>query len=276
VQLFFDGLVGLVGAKREGAVGCSEPWLPEREKMPKCPPQIFAILSILAAFFAQFEIAYEHIINLSSRLLSPLTRQRLSSFVRPREMQDAGDAAAPSAPPPGDDNDVLAAPFDLLVIGTGLKESIVAAAAARAGQRVLHIDADGFYGGADGALTLKAFAAAAAATLPSAAAGSADGTQAGGTDVGAVEARLRAALAGSADASGDGAAAPPPWAAAAAAVPAGATDLAARLRFHSGAGGTLPPRLASAASRVTIDLRARLTLARGGEVDALVESGVAN
>lgn len=36
--------------------------------------------------------------------------------------------------------------FDVIVIGTGLQESIVAAAAASSGQSVLHIDSNSFYG----------------------------------------------------------------------------------------------------------------------------------
>ena len=37
--------------------------------------------------------------------------------------------------------------FDVLVIGTGLTESIFAAAAARSGRSVLHIDPMDYYGG---------------------------------------------------------------------------------------------------------------------------------
>ncbi|KJE89040.1 hypothetical protein CAOG_08429 [Capsaspora owczarzaki ATCC 30864] len=44
----------------------------------------------------------------------------------------------------------LERPFDVIVLGTGLVESIVAAAAARAGKRVLHLDPNNYYGGAAG------------------------------------------------------------------------------------------------------------------------------
>lgn len=36
--------------------------------------------------------------------------------------------------------------FDVLVLGTGLTESIVAAASSRAGKSVLHLDRNNFYG----------------------------------------------------------------------------------------------------------------------------------
>ncbi|KAF6073179.1 CHM like Rab escort protein [Phyllostomus discolor] len=43
--------------------------------------------------------------------------------------------------------DSLPAEFDVVVIGTGLPESILAAACSRSGQRVLHLDARSYYGG---------------------------------------------------------------------------------------------------------------------------------
>ncbi|XP_030352991.1 rab proteins geranylgeranyltransferase component A 1-like [Strigops habroptila] len=43
--------------------------------------------------------------------------------------------------------DNLPSEFDVVVIGTGLPESIIAAACARSGQRVLHVDARNYYGG---------------------------------------------------------------------------------------------------------------------------------
>ncbi|KAF5282161.1 hypothetical protein FQR65_LT02858 [Abscondita terminalis] len=41
----------------------------------------------------------------------------------------------------------LPSEFDLIVVGTGMIESIVAAAASRVGKRVLHIDSNNYYGG---------------------------------------------------------------------------------------------------------------------------------
>lgn len=41
----------------------------------------------------------------------------------------------------------LPSEFDLIVVGTGFNESIVAAAASRVGKSVLHIDEHEFYGG---------------------------------------------------------------------------------------------------------------------------------
>ena len=37
--------------------------------------------------------------------------------------------------------------FDVIVMGTGLPESILAAACSRSGQRVLHLDSRSYYGG---------------------------------------------------------------------------------------------------------------------------------
>ena len=50
--------------------------------------------------------------------------------------------------------DDLSRPFDLLIIGTCLPNAIVAAAAAQRGLRVLHADANAFYGAADATLPL--------------------------------------------------------------------------------------------------------------------------
>uniref|UniRef100_A0ABM5EVL8 Rab proteins geranylgeranyltransferase component A n=1 Tax=Pogona vitticeps TaxID=103695 RepID=A0ABM5EVL8_9SAUR len=43
--------------------------------------------------------------------------------------------------------DSLPSEFDVVVIGTGLPESIIAAACSRSGQRVLHVDSRNYYGG---------------------------------------------------------------------------------------------------------------------------------
>ncbi|XP_062440828.1 rab proteins geranylgeranyltransferase component A 1 isoform X3 [Rhea pennata] len=43
--------------------------------------------------------------------------------------------------------DNLPSEFDVVVIGTGLPESIIAAACSRSGQRVLHVDSKNYYGG---------------------------------------------------------------------------------------------------------------------------------
>ncbi|XP_054852758.1 rab proteins geranylgeranyltransferase component A 1 isoform X2 [Eublepharis macularius] len=43
--------------------------------------------------------------------------------------------------------DSLPSEFDVVVIGTGLPESIIAAACSRSGQRVLHVDSRAYYGG---------------------------------------------------------------------------------------------------------------------------------
>ncbi|XP_043377858.1 rab proteins geranylgeranyltransferase component A 1 isoform X4 [Chelonia mydas] len=43
--------------------------------------------------------------------------------------------------------DNLPSEFDVVVIGTGLPESIIASACSRSGQRVLHVDSRSYYGG---------------------------------------------------------------------------------------------------------------------------------
>ncbi|XP_077163797.1 rab proteins geranylgeranyltransferase component A 1 [Paroedura picta] len=49
--------------------------------------------------------------------------------------------------PPPKMADRLPSEFDVVVIGTGLPESIIAAACSRSGQRVLHLDSRAYYGG---------------------------------------------------------------------------------------------------------------------------------
>ena len=61
---------------------------------------------------------------------------------------------APDAGPGG-----LGGRWDLVVAGTGLAEAAVAAAAARAGAQVLHVDPSGRYGGPAGSLPLEEFLA---------------------------------------------------------------------------------------------------------------------
>ncbi|GMH40975.1 hypothetical protein BSKO_08885 [Bryopsis sp. KO-2023] len=48
--------------------------------------------------------------------------------------------------------------FDLIVVGTGLQESLIAGAAAKAGKTVLHLDASGLYGDLWAGLTLEEYA----------------------------------------------------------------------------------------------------------------------
>lgn len=57
------------------------------------------------------------------------------------------------------DNDDMGIPseFDVVVIGTGLSESILAGALCRIGQRVLHIDDRDYYGGSQATFNLKDF-----------------------------------------------------------------------------------------------------------------------
>ena len=48
--------------------------------------------------------------------------------------------------------------FDVIVVGTGLTETLVASSAARAGKRVLNLDGNSFYGARNTTFSLKAFA----------------------------------------------------------------------------------------------------------------------
>ena len=45
--------------------------------------------------------------------------------------------------------------FDVIVVGTGLTESLLAAACARAGRRVLHLDSNDHYGSRGSSFGLK-------------------------------------------------------------------------------------------------------------------------
>ena len=49
--------------------------------------------------------------------------------------------------------------FDVVVVGTGLTESLLAAAAARAGKSVLHLDTNAFYGARNSTFSLHDLAA---------------------------------------------------------------------------------------------------------------------
>jgi Rab proteins geranylgeranyltransferase component A len=51
----------------------------------------------------------------------------------------------------------LPSEFDLVVIGTGFQESVIAAAASRIGKIVLHIDENDFYGGFWSSFNLENF-----------------------------------------------------------------------------------------------------------------------
>ncbi|XP_055372850.1 rab proteins geranylgeranyltransferase component A [Condylostylus longicornis] len=53
--------------------------------------------------------------------------------------------------------DELPSQFDLIVIGTGFSESIIAAAASRIGKTVLHLDPNEFYGGTWASFNLESF-----------------------------------------------------------------------------------------------------------------------
>jgi hypothetical protein len=163
-------------------------------------------------------------------------------------MSAGGDADAP-----------LGRVFDVLVLGTGLPESLLAAAAARAGKSVLHLDADDYYGGDYAALPLPQLVELAAAGA--ARRHAASGPPSPQTTPPQLPADIAAALA------------------AAGIAPVGGIDPVAHaaVRFHGGPPPPLPRSLPpGAARRVVVDLLPQLLLARGPAVDAVVDSGAAN
>jgi RAB protein geranylgeranyltransferase component A len=194
---------------------------------------------------------------------------RLQSFCQ--QGRQPSTMAAPEDP--------LAQTFDLLVLGTGLQECLLAAAAARAGQRVLHLDSFDYYGGESAAFPLH--------LLPDVAKQHAAHSSPTG------DKRLDA-LGAVMNCSGPTAGRSVPWLGTTEAAPAidasnacvasdagsgdclPGPDLSRQwpIRYHGVAG--VPEHLRSAARRVTVDLLPNLTLCRGGTIDALVDSGVAN
>ncbi|KAG6928266.1 CHM, Rab escort protein 1, partial [Chelydra serpentina] len=68
----------------------------------------------------------------------PAARLELQAYFRQRRSHDR-------SPPKMADS--LPSEFDVVVIGTGLPESIIASACSRSGQRVLHVDSRNYYGG---------------------------------------------------------------------------------------------------------------------------------
>ncbi|KAF0725562.1 hypothetical protein AaE_009692, partial [Aphanomyces astaci] len=56
-----------------------------------------------------------------------------------------------------EDDIVYTTEYDVIVVGTGIVESIVAASLARAGQKVLHLDTNEYYGSDFASLPLHQF-----------------------------------------------------------------------------------------------------------------------
>jgi hypothetical protein len=134
-------------------------------------------------------------------------------------------------------DDPLARPFDVVVLGTGLVESIVAAAAARAGKRVLHMDAAQFYGGDAASLPISQWADWASARVTD------DVTGGAGVQAAPLPGERRLFIRPSPRAHGP----PPP----------------------------LPEGIARLSRRFTLDAGPRFVLARGAMADLMVTSGVA-
>ena len=195
----------------------------------------------------------------------------------------------------------LPSPVDALVVGTAFAEAAVAAALARAGDRVLHVDRNAYYGGSGAGFSLGKLQAWAAERTERAKsrADKEVGVQLTAADRVALAAEGFSDVAVVPLATRDAAvvhAAPPlPTAASLAAAAAGAVDAgvdastttdgaaaaaAAVVRdvvAAAAAAGALAPARAmvAGAARFNIDLDARALLAAGDAVDALVRAGVA-
>ena len=138
--------------------------------------------------------------------------------------------------------------YDVIVIGTGLAESIVAAAAARAGHSVLHLDAADYYGGDGASLPLPQFLETAKRC----------GSVAESRHV--AERSAFPEIAARLCTSG------------ARLVPLHASHCNLDISHC----GDVPASLAKIARKFCIDLQPSLVLARGGLVDLVVESGASN
>ena len=194
----------------------------------------------------------------------------------------------------------LPSPVDALVVGTAFAEAAVAAALARAGDRVLHVDRNAYYGGSGAGFSLGKLQAWAAERTERAESRADEevGVQLTAADRAALAAEGFSDVAVVPLATRDAAvvhAAPPlptaaSLAAAAGAVDAGVdadttTDAAAAaaaavvrdvVAAAAAAGALAPARaMVAGAARFNIDLDARALLAAGDAVDALVRAGVA-
>ena len=194
----------------------------------------------------------------------------------------------------------LPSPVDALVVGTAFAEAAVAAALARAGDRVLHVDRNAYYGGSGAGFSLGKLQAWAAERTERAKSRADEevGVQLTAADRAALAAEGFSDVAVVPLATRDAAvvhAAPPlptaaSLAAAAGAVDAGVdadttTDAAAAaaaavvrdvVAAAAAAGAVAPARaMVAGAARFNIDLDARALLAAGDAVDALVRAGVA-
>ena len=154
----------------------------------------------------------------------------------------------------------LPSKFDVIVVGTGLTESIVAAAAARAGRKVLHLDTNAFYGARNATFNLHDLTHWLSDD---------DGED---NPVPEVEAELPADAFGLSEASSS---LPPP--------PDSLTLAVERVReqptkvsYYGGGSGALPSAALAKARRYNVDLTPQLLLSAGAMVDCLRSSGVGN
>jgi RAB protein geranylgeranyltransferase component A len=158
--------------------------------------------------------------------------------------------------------------FDVAVLGTTATAAAFAAAAARAGKRVVHLDAHDFYGGADASLPLPQFLRL-LGEVSSGGVGGGGGAVAAAAPAAVLPPGLSVSLELPAQLSGDAlrasllsvhrAGAPSPPSPSPTPIPS-----------------SLPADVDRVARKVIVDLRPRFTLARGPLTDLLVRSGVAN
>jgi RAB protein geranylgeranyltransferase component A len=144
--------------------------------------------------------------------------------------------------------------IDVVVLGTGAVNSIVAAAISRTGLKVLHLDHLDFYGDQDATLTLKHFCELNHEAVHVASEG--DCPVATPLAVGSISSEEQAL---------------PPGCALLA---INEKDVVQSIQFHGRQ--QMPADVVAAARRISIDLQPRLTLARGFMTDTFVSSGVAN
>lgn len=152
-------------------------------------------------------------------------------------------ADASGAPP-----DPLSQVFDLVVMGTGLSECMLAAAATRAGLKVLHTDSFEYYGGESASFELKQLPEVASAHLLTG--------KVEHAPTPSQEGASQRSLASKAE-SLEGASGHEQW----------------PIRYHGSC--QVPEALRPKQRRITLDLLPALTMCRGRAIDALVDSGVA-
>ncbi|CAK9000883.1 Rab proteins geranylgeranyltransferase component A (Rab escort protein homolog) (REP) [Durusdinium trenchii] len=86
---------------------------------------------------------------------APAKQTSAASDAGPVHEDPTEEAAAVAGPPPPVLGELTKETFDVVLVGTGVVESIVSAAAALVGRKVLHLDEHEYYGGDEATLTLQ-------------------------------------------------------------------------------------------------------------------------